>query len=481
MKLPQKFIDNMTSLWGEDDFRAYEAALNEPMQHALRVNTSKISVEDFLNISPFELSPIPWCTNGFYYDDKACQPSKHPYYYAGLYYLQEPSATLPAATLPIEAGDKVLDICAAPGGKSTEIFCRLKGKGLLVSNDISASRAKALLKNLEVFGADNILISCESPDVLSKHFGAYFDKIIIDAPCSGEGMFRKSQSMINAWEQNGNELFKNIQISILNEVVKMIKPGGMILYSTCTFAPLEDEESVEYLLSLDPALCLMDFPVDENFVRGRADWGKTDNKDLEKTVHLYPHKVKGEGHYAALIKKRTADEMEEIRRQSKDDNSVPYKAPYSETALCSDICLKRAKLSDEITEFLSHIKKDYDPACFELKNDKLYYIEKGLPEVSGLRVLRFGLLMGEQKKNRFEPSQALAMTLNADLFDNRLLLDLSDERVLKYLKGETLDISDNDKVKDGWVLVCCDGFPLGFGKLKNSTLKNKYLPGWRMM
>lgn len=466
MRLPQLFIDNMTKLWGEEDFKSYEEALAEPMQHALRVNTKKISVEDFLAISPFELSPIPWCPNGFYYDDKIYQPSKHPYYYAGLYYLQEPSATFPAATLPIVPGDRVLDICAAPGGKSTEIMCRLKGEGLLVSNDISASRAKALLKNLEVFGSTNSLITCESPENLSKHFGCYFDKIIIDAPCSGEGMFRKSQSMINAWEQNGNELFKNIQISILNEVVKMIRPGGMILYSTCTFSPLEDEQSVEYLLSLDPALEIVDCPYFEGFVKGRPDWGKTDNPDLGKTVHLYPHKIKGEGHYAALIKKKTLEECETVHNTS---------------ALVSDLMVRTPKLSLEIEEFLAHISNKYDRSRFVLKNDKLFYMDKGFPDVSGLRTLRCGLLMGEQKKNRFEPSQALAMTLDGASFDNSLKLKVDDERVVKYLKGETLEITKEDQVNDGWVLVCIDSYPLGFGKLKNNTLKNKYLPGWRMM
>ncbi len=466
MKLPQLFTYNMTKLWGDEDFKAYEEALKEPMQHALRVNTKKISVEDFLSISPFELSPVPWCPNGFYYDDKAYQPSRHPYYYAGLYYLQEPSATFPAATLPIMPGDKVLDICAAPGGKSTEIMCRLKGEGLLVSNDISASRAKALLKNLEVFGSTNSLITCESPENLSKHFGCYFDKIIIDAPCSGEGMFRKSQSMINAWEQNGNELFKNIQISILNEVVKMIRPGGMILYSTCTFAPLEDEQSVEYLLSLDPSLEIVDCPYFDGFVKGRPDWGDTDNPDLSKTVHLYPHKIKGEGHYAALIRKKTLEESDSF---------------FNTSALVSDMMIKAPKLSPEIEEFLSHISISYDRSRFLLKNDKLIFIDKDFPDVKGLRTLRCGLLMGEQKKNRFEPSQALAMTLDASSFNNSLKLSLDDDRVLKYLKGETLEITKEDNVRDGWVLICIDSYPLGFGKLKNNTLKNKYLPGWRMM
>lgn len=207
-----------------DDYDAYMNCLDQGMHHGLRVNTNKISVEDFLKISPFELKPVPWTTNGFYYDDKACTPSKHPYYYAGLYYIQEPSAMAPASILPVEDGDVVLDICAAPGGKSTELAAKLHGTGFLISNDISNSRAKALLKNLELFGIGNMCVVSEAPNKLSTKFYQTFDKILIDAPCSGEGMFRKSQSMVTAWENNGVELFAGLQRGILNEVVKMLKP-----------------------------------------------------------------------------------------------------------------------------------------------------------------------------------------------------------------------------------------------------------------
>ncbi|MBR3600218.1 MAG: RsmB/NOP family class I SAM-dependent RNA methyltransferase, partial [Lachnospiraceae bacterium] len=250
MELPRLFEDNMIQLLGQE-YETYKQCLDKPMYHGIRINTMKISVEDFLKINPFHLKPVPWCENGFYYDETIDKPSKHPYYHTGLYYIQEPSAMTPANVIPIEMGDRVLDICAAPGGKSTELAAKLDGTGVLVSNDISASRAKALLKNLEVFGATNALIISEAPYKLSERFAGYFDKILIDAPCSGEGMFRKSSSMITAWENNGNQLFSDLQISILKEVVKMLKPGGKILYSTCTFAPLENEKSVEYLLSLD--------------------------------------------------------------------------------------------------------------------------------------------------------------------------------------------------------------------------------------
>ena len=198
MELPITFEQNMRTLL-KDDYDSYAACLDQPMHHGIRINTMKISVEEFLKINPFHLRPVPWCENGLYYDETLDKPSKHPYYFAGLYYIQEPSAMTPAHVLPVEAGDRVLDICAAPGGKSTELAAKLHGTGLLVSNDISASRAKALLKNLEVFGAENALIISEAPYKLAERFHEYFDKILIDAPCSGEGMFRKSVSMITAW------------------------------------------------------------------------------------------------------------------------------------------------------------------------------------------------------------------------------------------------------------------------------------------
>ena len=466
--LPKAYENKMKRLLG-DEFEKYEEALSLPLNHSLRVNTLKISVEDFLAISPFKLTPVPWAENAFYYDASLDTPSKHPFYFAGLYYLQEPSATLPAATLPIEEGDKVLDICSAPGGKSTELAAKLKGTGLLVSNDISASRLKALQKNIESFGASNVIITCESPDKLSDVFTSYFDKILIDAPCSGEGMFRKSSSMITAWEQNGNEKFADIQRSILKEVIKMLKPGGMILYSTCTFDPIEDEEQVEYLLSLDENLRISSFPMHEGFLPGNPDWGKTSNPDMVKTAHLFPHRIQGEGHFVALLKS-----------DAESSDSFSYLTDYRPS---------RYKGDPVIDEFLSHVKLDMSRFDLEFNKDKLFLIPHGTPDLKGLRLMRQGVYLGELKKKRFEVSQSFAMLLDSESFDNILSLGNECTYVYKYLKGETLDISDikndypetdTEHLYDGWVLVAVEGYPLGFGKLKNGVIKNKYLPGWRM-
>ena len=455
MELPKLFEDNMIKLLG-DEYKAYKACLDKPMYHGIRINTMKISVEDFLKINPFHLKPVPWCDNGFYYDEKLDKPSKHPYYYAGLYYIQEPSAMTPAAVIPVEEGDRVLDICAAPGGKSTELAAKLNGTGVLVSNDISASRAKALLKNLEVFGATNALIISEAPYKLSERFTGYFDKILIDAPCSGEGMFRKSNSMITAWENNGNQLFSDLQVSILKEVVKMLKPGGKILYSTCTFAPLENEKSVEYLLSLDHSLKICEFHKFEDFDNGHPEWSDTGNEDLAKCARLWPHRIEGEGHFVALVEKEGAS--------VNTGNSGSYP-------------IKKAKLTKEAFDFFNGFNKKFDIDRFEESQDKLYYIPDTFPAVRGLRILRCGLYLGETKKNRFEPSQSLAMSLKYEDYSNVVDLSADDPRINKYLKGETIEADG----KNGWVLVCVDSYPLGWGKLNNGILKNKYLPGWRLM
>lgn len=453
MKLPEQFEIRMRDMLGQE-FLDYQNSLDMPSFHGLRVNTSKISVEEFLRISPFSLKPVPWCSNGFYYEDTV-QPAKHPYYYAGLYYIQEPSAMTPASVLPIHEGDRVLDICAAPGGKSTELAAKLKGTGLLVSNDISNSRAKALLKNLELFGVSNMLVMSEPSNTIAEHFPGFFDKILIDAPCSGEGMFRKANSMIKAWESNGVDLFVNLQQSILREMVKCLRPGGTMVYSTCTFSPEENEQAMDYLLELDEQLELVELPMYEGFDTGHPDWSRTGNPDVQKCRRLWPHRIQGEGHFVAMLKKK------DINNQY----GVNWHHPT------------KVKLPDGVSEFLNDIHWDWDMSRMELQKDRLYYLPEAMPDVKGLRLLRNGLFLGECKKNRFEPSQSLAMALRMEEYKNAISLPVSDERVIRYLKGETIELEG----ANGMVLFCVDGYPLGWGKLTNGTLKNKYLAGWRWL
>lgn len=459
MELPVAFEEKMKEMLGAD-YENYLASFEKEANQGLRVNTAKISVEDFLKISPYELKPVPWCTNGFYYDKKE-KPAKHPFYFAGLYYIQEPSAMTTASLLPVEEGDVVLDLCAAPGGKSTELAAKLHGTGLLVTNDISNSRAKALLKNIEVFGVGNALVTSEPPNELAKRFPAFFDKILIDAPCSGEGMFRKQNNMTKAWESNGVELFVGLQRSILKEAVTMLKPGGTIIYSTCTFSKEENEQSIEYLLSLDESLHLEELPLFDGFDTGHPEWGLTGNSELTKTRRLWPHRIEGEGHFVAMLKK--------------DVTGVA--APVAEYAFSKE------KLSKEAEDFIKSLDYSFDLKRIEAQKERVFYIPEKMPFVKGLRILRCGLYMGDMKKNRFEPSQSLAMFLKANEFPNTLKLTASDVRVVKYLKGETIELEESEmkNCKDGICLICVEDYPLGFGKLAKGTMKNKYLPGWRWM
>ena len=459
MKLPVAFEQKMKEMLGPD-YENYLASFECDAYQGLRVNTAKISVEDFIKLSPYELKQVSWCPNGFYYD-KAQKPAKHPFYFAGLYYIQEPSALPTASLLPVEEGDMVLDLCAAPGGKSTELAAKLNGTGLLVTNDISNSRAKALLKNMEVFGVGNALVTSEPPNELTKRFPEFFDKILIDAPCSGEGMFRKQGNMTKAWEKNGVDLFVGLQRSILKEAVTMLKPGGIMIYSTCTFSKEENEQAIEYLLSLDDSLHLQELPLFDGFDKGHPEWGLTGNEELTKCRRLWPHRIEGEGHFVAMVRK----------------DRTQAAAPITE------YIFSKERLSREAVDFIESIRYPFDLSRMDVQKERVFYIPEKMPYVKGLRILRCGLYMGDMKKNRFEPSQSLAMFLKASQFPNSICLSVADERVIKYLKGETIELEENERnvYKDGICLICVEQYPLGFGKLSKGTIKNKYLPGWRWM
>ena len=457
MNLPRAFEEKMKTLLG-DDYENYVNCFDEPRHYGLRVNTEKISVEDFLKIAPWPLERVPWIKNGFYYDGENVQPAKHPYYFAGLFYLQEPSAMTPADRLPVSPGERVLDVCAAPGGKATELGAKLGGDGVLAANDLSSSRAKGLLKNLELFGIGNVLVLSEEPGRLVPYFREYFDKILIDAPCSGEGMFRKDKKMVRAWEEHGPEFFSKIQKSIITQAAEMLRPGGMMLYSTCTFSPEENEQTIEYLLNQYPEFEICEMEGYEGFAEGMPEATEEKDEELKKTVRIFPHRMKGEGHFLALLRKGP---------------ETPHTAPAAGKT-------GTKKLPAELEEFLTCIRRKFDPARMDIRGERVYYMPDGLPDLKGVRFLRTGLLLGELKKKRFEPSQALAMNLKKEEYEFTLDLSVEDERVIKYLKGETLDVEDLVSPKEkGWYLVCVDGFPLGFGKLGNQMLKNKYLPGWR--
>ena len=466
-KLPQEFADRIMAQLG-DAYGAYQACMEQEGYAGLRANTGKLPADALRARLPFALERVPWTSNGFYYE-KEEGVTRHPYYYAGLYYVQEPSAMLPASYLPVEPGDLVLDLCAAPGGKATELSARLKGSGLLVANDASASRAKALVKNLAVWGAENCCITGETPQKLSERFGCCFDKILVDAPCSGEGMFRRDSGLIEAWKERGPEHYAPLQTEILDCAVQMLRPGGVLAYSTCTFAPEEDEGVVAEILRRYPELFLRSPQFLEGFAPGA--------KPCEACIRIWPHRVKGEGHFLALLEKRGAEHAPEnpLRR-------------YTEAELQKN----HRSIPPEVRAFL------------DLLPDRLWsgrvYVQIGeqcllLPPYhlpGQLRYLRTGILIGTLRRGRFEPAQALAMVLRAADFPCTADFTAEDIRTIRYLKGETLELSSQEAERlaaasgrtgaaaKGWTLVCVDGFGLGWGKYANGSIKNKYYPGWRL-
>ena len=461
-QLPEAFLLKMQELLGEE-FGQYLESFKEEWKPGLRVNTLKLSPGELAELVPWNLEPVPWADNGFYYDGtldgEVLRPSKHPAYYAGLYYLQEPSAMTPAAMLPVVPGDRVLDLCAAPGGKSTELASKLKGRGMLVSNDISYSRARALLKNLELAGAANICVTSEAPEKLAGVWPEFFDKILVDAPCSGEGMFRRDEDMVKDWNEKGPEYYMPIQRQILSQAAAMLRPGGYMLYSTCTFSVEEDEGNVAYVLEEFPQMQLCCLDLDK--VPGACG-----GFGLSGCMRLFPHRLKGEGHFLALMRKKGGDDGGKEILPPMDPGTAGKR-------------VRAVEKEKELDAFLRQSGAEWDYGRIVIHQDNAYYLPEGLAWNLPLRFLRTGLFLGELKKGRFEPSQALAMSMKAGQFPNTVSFPAGDSRVLRYLKGETISLEGDEGPVKGWCLAAMEGFPLGWAKGTGMSLKNKYYPGWR--
>ena len=428
--LPDKYLKTIKEIL-QDEYDEYIASFSENRIHSLKVNTSKISTDDFEKL--FKLERVPWTNDGFYYEDESI--TKSPYYYAGLYYVQEASAMLPAEVLPIEEDDIVLDACAAPGGKSLKLLNKLNNTGLLVSNDVSPSRANALLRNIERFGFSNYYVISKDIIELEEKYKNTFDKILLDAPCSGEGMFRKDKSLINSWLEKDEEYYAPIQKKLLQASLNMLKDGGMLLYSTCTFNTKEDEEVVRYALENNKDVRLVPIKKYDGFKDGIDNIG----------VKLFPHRIKGEGHFVCLLQK----------------GNIQSKEKKQHTQVKSNI------------DFINSLNKEFKDGEFLDINENTYFVKPF--DVKYIRTLRSGLLLGKNTSHGFEPSQQLALNLKDREYDNVLSLDINDIRVDKYLKGETIEI---DLKYKGLVLICIDKYPLGFGKASNGLLKNKIDKGW---
>ena len=483
--LPEKFLERMQNMLGEE-YPAFLESLSGKRYRALRLNPLKTRIQEGKEKLPFALSPVPWTKNGFYYEEEE-QPGKHPYHEAGLYYIQEPSAMAPvpclmeertstaaipeqqedvsaaamserqekpvsAAAMPEQqeepvSSERILDLCAAPGGKSTQIAEYMRGRGMLITNEIHPQRAKILSENIERMGISNAIVLNETPESLSKRFIAFFDRILVDAPCSGEGMFRKNDNAGEEWSEENVALCAERQDGILDCAATMLKPGGRLVYSTCTFAPAEDEGSVSRFLEAHP-----DFY-------------------LEKEERLMPHKVKGEGHFLAVL-----------HREGGQLSSAATAGTEKSLAL------------KDCKEFLDFAKEALTIPAEELTagkillrfGEQLYLAPAETPSLRGLKVLRPGLHLGTVKKNRFEPSHALALFLKKEQVVNGINLAGDGTAVRKYLEGQTLTIGagcdvemENVSLPKGWCLVCVDGYSLGWGKAAGAILKNHYPKGLR--
>ncbi|MBO7710253.1 MAG: RsmB/NOP family class I SAM-dependent RNA methyltransferase [Lachnospiraceae bacterium] len=490
--LPPEYLERMKTLL-EDEYDEFLRSYDLPRYHGLRVNTLKITPEAFAQISPFEMEKIPWIRDGYYIrqEDGA---GRHPFYYAGLYYLQEPSAMTPAQILDVQPGDRVLDLCAAPGGKATALGAKLAGKGLLMANDISASRCRALLKNVEVFGIPNAVITNEVPARLGERFPGYFDKVLVDAPCSGEGMFRKDEAVARAWYPEKNGECARIQKDIIVRAADMLREGGCLLYSTCTFSPAENEEVIAHLLNARPEMRLIPAAAYEGFSAG-IETSALSPEDASLCVRIWPHKMNGEGHFLALMRKESGcmgDSSGSITGSMGDSpggstGNIPGSIPgngrdkkrrlqkngrtgheQNEPALLEDFCTG-----------MGMTIPGWNRERLYRRNDQLYLAAVRDEELAGVTYVRNGLLLGECKKGRFEPSQALAMALNA--MDPRHMIDLKpeDDRLIRYLRGESLNLPAEEAAEGGWKLITVCGFALGWGKLTGNILKNRYLAGWR--
>ncbi len=486
--LPEAFQERMR-LQLETEYETFLSGLEGERYRALRVNPLKGGLpagacrERFLTLSPWKLEPVPWEENGYYYTQEG--PGRHPYHEAGVYYIQEPSAMAPVTFLEVKPGEKVLDLCAAPGGKSTQIAGKMQGKGLLVSNEINAARAKILSENVERLGIRNALVVNESPEHLAELFPDYFDRILVDAPCSGEGMFRKNENAGEEWSTENVKRCAGRQDAILDSAVSMLRQGGRLVYSTCTFAPEEDEGSVSRLVIrhpemriLDPARCLSgmwgsgqeadgegnDRLLAWGFAPGRPEWIENPVPDLERTLRLWPHRLRGEGHYLAVLQKGEGKVPGEVSGLHGIQRGIPEKEcrEYLEFA------------ADTLTEKLQGIYLRF--------GDQLYLAPEGLPALQGIHVLRPGLHLGTLKKNRFEPSHALALALCPREVRCSYPVCGPDGRggadsptAAAYLEGQTFPAQG----EKGWYLITVDGYSLGWGKLAGGIMKNHYPRGLR--
>lgn len=442
--LPRDFLEDMQSLLG-DEYEQFLASYSDEKKQALRINTLK---SDYDTVSKeFALSPVPWCKDSYYYDENE-RPGKSVLHEGGAFYIQEPSASAVVENLGVKAGETILDLCAAPGGKSTQIAAKMQGSGVLVANEIIPFRAKILSQNIERLGVKNCIVTCESPQRLAEKYAGVFDRILVDAPCSGEGMFRKNPLAVSEWSRDNVKACKTRQLDILDCAVKLLANGGRIVYSTCTFSKEENEEVIDAFLTKYEEFEVL--PSQYQFSQGYPIEGGAHNAQLARTSRIFPHKHGGEGHFFAVLQKKGEAEKAYYPR---------YKAKVDKKTLALYGAWERENLN---VQFEANA----------LFGQNLYCVPESAPDFDRIKVERAGLCLGELKKDRFEPAHALAMALNSD--EVRRVTELNEEQAARYLAGEGVE-SD---VK-GWTVITYNGVSLGWGKGDGNYIKNHYPKGLR--
>ncbi len=471
-KLPEGFLVRMRGLLGEE----YEEFLNgygRENAQGLRLNPLKVSGgwESQRLTEEFGLRKVPWAREGYYFD-REMRPGKHPFHDAGVFYIQEPSAMAAVELLDPVPGELVLDLCAAPGGKTTQIAGHLLGEGLLVSNEIHPARARILSQNVERMGVANAVVTNQEPDSLARRFGGFFDKILVDAPCSGEGMFRKDQEAREQWNPENVAMCARRQAEVLDQAAKMLKPGGRLVYSTCTFAPEENEGTVSGFLRRNPEFSVERTKGVKGLDRGRPEWTEGGHEELKYTFRIWPHRAEGEGHYLAVLRK--TGERDTLFSAAGRKQKMPSYIKDRQV-----IKLWRAFAEDTFTREGLEIFDSDAQNHLVLFGEQLYRIPGGMPDYQGLRVLRAGLHLGTVKKNRFEPSHGLALYLKKEQVKRWESRDAADPDMGAYLRGETL--RTEERRGGGWVLMLAEDYSVGWAKQVGEILKNHYPRGLRRL
>lgn len=458
VRLPEEFCIRMQKLLGVE-WKEFLDSYNNNRYYGLRMNPLKTSTEEFLERMPYALEKVSWAWEGFYYREED-QPGRDVLHEIGAYYIQEPSAMAVVEVLDPRPGERVLDLCAAPGGKSTQIAGRMNGEGLLVANEVISGRARILSQNIERMGIKNCVVCNEPPERMAKFFPGYFDRIVVDAPCSGEGMFRKDEMAIEQWSVEHVQMCADRQQTILDEAAKMLKPGGVLVYSTCTFAPDENEGAISSFIQEHEDFMIEETIHDAAFAPGRADWTRNPAPGLEYTMRLWPHRIKGEGHYIARLRRMGTS----LIKNKRDKYDVRSRIAKREEAL-------QGFLSKELGVASGWLEEQHSKVQFF--GEQIYIVPEEMIPMQGMKVIRPGLHLATEKKNRLEPSHSLALALKAAETDK--VMEVSREDAVRYLHGESLPCG----LQKGWTLLCFQGYPLGFGKAAGGQMKNHYPKGLR--